>query len=69
MDADNNIYVAASHRGERGIHRITPERDSSVAVSGSGLIGLAFMEDGAAALTTTNALYHVDMGVQGRLLR
>ncbi len=69
VDADNNIYVAASHRGERGIHRITPERESSVAVSGSGLIGLAFMEDGAAALTTTNALYHVDMGVQGRLLR
>ncbi len=69
FDTDGNLYVAASHRGERGIHRITPQREASVAVSGSGLIGLAFMEDGAAALTTTNALYHVELGVAGRLVR
>ncbi len=69
VDVDGNIFVAASHRGERGIHRITPRREASVAVSGSGLIGLAFMDDGAAALTTTNALYHVELGVEGRLVR
>ena len=67
LDVDGNVYVAASYRGERGIHRITPKRECSVAVSGSGLVGLAFLEDGAAALTTTNALYHMDMGVGGRL--
>ncbi len=69
VDTENNLYVAASHRGERGIHRITPRREASVTVSGSGLIGLAFLDDGAAALTTTNALYHVDLGVEGRLVR
>ena len=69
VDVDGNLYVAASHHGERGIHRITPQRESTVVVSGSGLIGLAFLDDGAAALTTTNALYHVDLGIQGRLLR
>ncbi len=69
IDIEGNIYVAASHRGERGIHRITPQREASVAISGSGLIGLAFLDDGAAALTTTNALYHVDLGVAGRLVR
>ncbi len=69
FDTDGNLYVAASHRGERGIHRITPQREASVAVSGSGLIGLAFLDDGAVALSTTSALYHVDLGVAGRLVR
>ena len=68
FDAEGNLYVAASHRGERGIHRITPQRDATVAMSGSGLVGLAFMDDGAAALTTNNALYHVELGVAGRLV-
>lgn len=68
LDRDGNLYVAASYRGERGIHRITPQREASLAVSGSGLVGLAFLDDGAAALATTNALYHVEMGVGGRLL-
>lgn len=69
LDTDGNLYVAASHRGERGIHRITPQREATVAVSGSGLIGVAFLDDGAAALTTTNALFHVDLGIEGRLVR
>lgn len=68
LDREGNLYVAASYRGERGIHRITPRRECSLAVSGSGLVGLAFLEDGAAALATTNALYHVEIGVGGRLL-
>ncbi len=68
FDSDGNLYVAASYRGDRGIHRITPKGESSIAVSGSGLVGLAFLDDGAAALTTTSALYHVDLGVAGRLL-
>ncbi|GAA3769625.1 Vgb family protein [Terriglobus aquaticus] len=68
VDRDGNVYVAASHRGERGIHRITPRREISLAVSGSGLVGLAFLDDGAAVLATTNTLYHVEMGVTGRLL-
>ena len=69
LDTAGNIYVAASLRGERGIIRITPDKQASLAVSGSGLVGLAFMDDGAAALATTSALYHVDMQVAGRLTR
>ncbi|WP_419804108.1 gluconolaconase [Terriglobus sp.] len=68
VDRDGNLYVAASYRGERGIHRITPRREHSLSVSGSGLVGLAFLDDGAVVLATTNSLYHVDMGVGGRLL-
>ena len=67
IDSEGNLYVAASLHGDRGIIRITPAREASVAVSGNGLVGLAFAGDGTAALATTNALYHVDMQVEGRL--
>lgn len=69
LDVDGNVYVAASLHGDRGVIRITPQREASLAVSGSGLVGLAFLDDGAAALTTTSAVYHVDMQVEGRLVR
>ena len=69
LDTHGNVYVAASLHGERGIIRITPKKQASVAVSGSGLVGLAFTEDGAAALATNGALYSVDMQTEGRLSR
>jgi sugar lactone lactonase YvrE len=68
FDIDDNLYVAASLHGRRGIVRITPEQQASLAVSGSNLVGLAFLEDGCAALATRDALYHVDLGIIGRPL-
>lgn len=69
LDTDGNVYVASSLHGERGIIRITPKKEATLAVSGGGLVGLAFLEDGAAALATTSALYHVNMQAEGRLSR
>ena len=68
FDIDGNLYVAASLRGQRGIVRITPNKDASLALSGNNLVGLAFLEDGMAALATKDALYHVAMDVEGRSL-
>jgi sugar lactone lactonase YvrE len=68
FDVDGNLYVAASLHGQRGIVRITPKREASLAVSGNNLVGLAFMEDGCAALATRDALYHVALDVEGRRL-
>lgn len=68
FDVDDNLYVAASLHGQRGIIRITPQREASLAVSGHNLVGLAFLEDGCAALATRDALYHVDLAIQGRTL-
>jgi hypothetical protein len=68
FDVDGNLYVAASLHGQRGIVRITPQREASLAVSGNDLVGLAFLEDGCAALATRNALYHVALDVEGRRL-
>lgn len=68
FDVHDNLYVAASLHGERGIVRITPGGEASVVLAGSNLVGLAFLEEGCAALATRDALYHVEMGVQGLLL-
>jgi sugar lactone lactonase YvrE len=68
FDVDDNLYVAASLHGQRGIVRITPQREATVAVSGNNLVGLAFLEDGCAALATRDALYHVDLDIEGRRL-
>ena len=68
FDVAGNLYVAASLQGQRGIVRITPQREASLAVSGNNLVGLAFLEDGCAALATRDALYHVALDIEGRKL-
>lgn len=68
LDVAGNLYVAASLRGQRGIVKITPEREASLAVSGNNLVGLAFLEDGCAALATRDSLFHVALDIEGRKL-
>ena len=65
--ADGSVYVAASLRGHRGIVRIA-DGVAEVAVAGDDLVGVCFLEDGIAALTTRSALFHLDLGVEGRRL-
>lgn len=68
FDVHDNLYVAASLRGQRGVVRITPARDASLAISGNNLVGLAFLEDGCAALATRDALFHIALDIEGRSL-
>jgi hypothetical protein len=68
FDVDDNLYVAASLHGQRGIIRIDTHREATLAVSGNNLVGLAFLEDGCAALATRDALYHVALDIEGRRL-
>lgn len=65
IDIAGNLYVAASLRGKRGIVRITPSGEADLVLSGQGLVGLAFSSDGGVILTTNNAVYYVDLGVEG----
>jgi sugar lactone lactonase YvrE len=65
FDRDANLYVAASYGGRRGIVRITPQGHADVALSGSGLVGLALQPSGRAILATTNALFTLDWEVRG----
>lgn len=64
FDAQSNLYVAASLAGKRGIVRITPDKKASLAVSGQGLVGLAFTRTGGAVLATTNSVFHLTWGIQ-----
>ncbi|MDP9267635.1 MAG: gluconolaconase [Acidobacteriota bacterium] len=68
LDAEGNLYVAASLGGKRGIVKITPQKGASLACSGHGLVGLAFAPGRAAILATTSSVFHLSWGIQGRTL-
>ena len=68
VDVDDNLYVAASLNGRRGIVKITPDRKASLAVSGHGLVGLAFAPGGSAVLATTSGVHYLSWGIEGRSL-
>lgn len=68
FDVSGNLYVAASLHGRRGIVKITPDRQASLAVSGQNLVGLAFAPGKAAVLATNSGLHHLDWGIAGRPL-
>ena len=59
FDPQDNLYLAASYHGDRGIFRITPEKEVSLMISGSNLVGLAFLPRGRVALATRDAVYEV----------
>lgn len=69
VDVEGNVYVAASLHGRRGVVKITPKRAASLVISGSGIVGLAFLPDGDAAVATRDTVYHVGLDTLGRLLR
>jgi hypothetical protein len=48
--------------------RISPDKQAELFVSGPGIVGLAFTPSRAMVISTTNALYRVDVGVRGRPL-
>ncbi|MGA3029097.1 MAG: IPT/TIG domain-containing protein [Bryobacteraceae bacterium] len=68
FDMDGNLYVAASYGGRRGVVRFGADRTAELFLSGPGIVGLAFTPSRSIAVTTTNALYRVDAGLQGRPL-
>jgi sugar lactone lactonase YvrE len=65
LDRDQNIYVTASLQGQRGLIRITPAGKAELVVSGSNLVGVAFSPLGTAILATNQAVYDVNIGVEG----
>ena len=62
---EGDIYLAASLKGRRGIVRVTAEGDASLVVAGANLVGIAFSPLGTAVLATNEAIYDVDLGVEG----
>jgi hypothetical protein len=66
FDVDNNLYIAASLQGQRGIVRITPSAEAELIAAGNDLVGLCFLDDGCAALATNSTLFHTDLGIEGK---
>lgn len=61
FDAEDNLYVAASLAGERGIVRITPSGEAMIVVAGSNLVGLCLLPEGRVALSTHDAIFQVQL--------
>ena len=68
FDDQGRLYVASSLSGRKGIVRVYPDKRADLFVSGPGIVGLAFTPSRAMVITTTNALYRVDVGIRGRPL-
>jgi hypothetical protein len=65
LDVEGNVYIAASLAGKRGIVKITPQGEATLAVSGQGLVGLAFAPGKSAILATNSAVHHISWNIQG----
>jgi len=65
FDADGNLYIAASLRGQRGIVKIAPNQEASLEVSGQGLVGLAFAPGRSVVLATNDAVHRLSWDIAG----
>jgi DNA-binding beta-propeller fold protein YncE len=68
LSREGDVYVAACLQGRRGLVRITPQGEASLALSGVNIVGLAFSPLGTTVLATNEAVYNVDMGIEGLAL-
>jgi len=65
FDRLGNLYVAGSLGGKRGIVRLTSKAEAEVVLGGINIVGLALMPNHRAMITTNNALFSLDWGVEG----
>ena len=65
FDASGNLYVAASLGGRRGVVRITSDGTADLAISGYGIVGLAFTRKRSLVLATNGSLVEVPVGIEG----
>jgi sugar lactone lactonase YvrE len=65
LSKDGDIYVAACLGGRRGVVRVTAQGEASLVLSGANIVGLAFSPLGTTIIATNEAVYDVDLGVEG----
>ena len=66
LSKEGDIYVAACLHGRRGLVRVTPQGEASLVLAGANLVGVAFSPLGTTILATSEAVYDVDLGVEGQ---
>ena len=65
LSRDGDVFVTACLHGRRGLVRVTPAGEATLVVSGTNLVGIAFSPLGSTILATNEAVYDVDLGVEG----
>lgn len=65
VDIAGDVYVVASYCGRRGVVRLPQEGEPSLAIAGEGLVGFSFTPKGTVLLATSDAIYHMDLGIEG----
>ena len=68
LSKDGDVYVTACLHGRRGLVRITAAGDASLVLAGPNLVGIAFSPLGTTVLATSEAVFDVDLGVEGMTL-
>lgn len=63
--SNGDIYVTASLHGRRGLVHITPGGDANIVVAGVNLAGVAFSPLGTTVLADNDAVYDLELGVEG----
>lgn len=65
FDREGYLYVAASYGGRRGIFRLVDDRQPEWFVSGQGIVGLCFGDDGVMIVSTRDEVYSLRVGDPG----
>jgi sugar lactone lactonase YvrE len=68
LSKDGDVYLAACLHGRRGLVRVTPLGEATLILAGTNLVGVAFSPLGTTVLATHDAVYDVDLGVEGLTL-
>jgi len=65
FDSAGNLYVAASYSGRKGIVRVSPQGEASLAIAGNNIVGLCFAPEDAVVIATNTELYFLSWGIEG----
>jgi sugar lactone lactonase YvrE len=65
LSKEGDVYLAACLHGRRGVVHVTPQGKATLVLAGANIVGLAFSPLGTLILATSEAVYDVDLGVEG----
>ena len=65
LDEEGRLYVAASIGGRKGIVRFRSPEEPELFLSGPNIVGLAFSPQRSLIVSTTSALFRVDVNLRG----
>ncbi len=65
LSREGDVYVAACLHGQRGLVRVTGSGEASLVLAGTNIVGVAFSPLGTTILATHEAVFDVDLGVEG----